>query len=131
MARLAEIRREEIARGVTTVGPHRDEMRVLCNGIDLTDFGSRGQIRTALLSLKLSEVDWLKQKTGEWPVLLLDETLAELDTQRRAYLLSYLEKTEQVILTTTDMNLFPPDFREKCERWQVVSGNVEKIANEE
>lgn len=131
MARLAEIRREEIARGVTTIGPHRDEMRVLCNGIDLTDFGSRGQIRTALLSLKLAEVDWLKQKTGEWPVLLLDETLAELDTQRQAYLLSYLENVEQVILTTTDMNLFPPDFREKCERWQVVSGSVAKLPNEE
>jgi DNA replication and repair protein RecF len=129
LERLSAIRGEEIARGVTTIGPHRDEMRVLCNGVDLTDFGSRGQIRTALLSLKLAEVDWLKQKTGEWPVLLLDETLAELDTQRRNYLLGYLENAEQVILTTTDMNLFPPDFREKCERWQVVSGSVEKLSN--
>jgi DNA replication and repair protein RecF len=127
---LSALRGEEIARGVTTIGPHRDEMRVLCNGIDLTDFGSRGQIRTALLSLKLAEVDWLKQKSGEWPILLLDETLAELDTQRRSYLLSYLENVEQVILTTTDMNLFPADFREKCERWQVVSGNVEKLPSD-
>lgn len=126
LAQLSKVRDEEIARGVTTIGPHRDEMRVLCNGIDLTDFGSRGQIRTALLSLKLAEVDWLKKKTGEWPILLLDEILAELDTQRRNYLLGYLENVEQVILTTTDMNLFPPDFREKCERWQVVSGYVEK-----
>ncbi|HOS53587.1 MAG TPA: DNA replication and repair protein RecF, partial [Anaerolineaceae bacterium] len=78
IARLAELRAEEIARGITTIGPHRDEMRVLSNGIDLTDFGSRGQIRTALLSLKLAEVDWLKEKSGQWPVLLLDETLAEL-----------------------------------------------------
>jgi len=130
MERLISLRGEEIARGVTTIGPHRDEMRVLCNGIDLTDFGSRGQIRTALLSLKLAEVDWVKQKSGEWPILLLDETLAELDTQRRSYLLSYLENVEQVILTTTDMNLFPADFREKCERWQVVSGNVEKLPSD-
>ena len=129
--RLSEIRGEEIARGVTTVGPHRDEMRVLCNGIDLTDFGSRGQIRTALLSLKLAEVEWLKHKTGEWPILLLDETLAELDAQRRNYLLGYLSNVEQVILTTTDMNLFPLDFREKCERWQIVSGSVEKLPKEE
>lgn len=129
--RLTQIRAEEIARGVTTIGPHRDEMRVLSNGIDLTDFGSRGQIRTALLSLKLAEVDWLKQKTGQWPVLLLDETLAELDTQRRAYLLKYLENAEQVLLTTTDMNLFPHDFRDKCERWQVVEGNIEKLAAED
>jgi DNA replication and repair protein RecF len=124
-ARLREVRREEILRGVTTIGPHRDELRVQCNGIDLTDFGSRGQVRTAILSLKLAEVDWLKQMTGEWPVLLMDETLAELDTQRRECLLTYLEKSEQAILTTTDMNLFPADFKEKCERWQVSQGNVE------
>mgnify|MGYP000867242372 CR=1 FL=1 len=128
---LRLLRSEEVRRGVTTIGPHRDDLRFSANGVDLGIFGSRGQIRTAVMALKLAEVHWLEQKTGETPVLLLDETLAELDTQRRAYLLSYLEKTEQVILTTTDMNLFPPDFREKCERWQVVSGSVEKIANEE
>lgn len=129
LTRLAEVRGEEIARGVTTIGPHRDEMRVQCNGIDLTDFGSRGQLRTAILSLKLAEVDWLKQHTGQWPVLLLDETLAELDTSRRVLLLDFVQEAEQVMLTTTDMNLFPPDFIGKCERWQVVSGNVEKINN--
>lgn len=128
---LKQIRQEEIARGVTTIGPHRDEMRVLCNGIDLTDYGSRGQIRTALLSLKLAEVDWLKAKTGQCPVLLLDETLAELDTDRRKYLLEYLDSVEQAILTTTDMNLFPPDFREKCERWQVESGTISRLIREE
>jgi DNA replication and repair protein RecF len=126
-ARLAEVRREEIQRGVTTLGPHRDEMRVQCNGIDLTDFGSRGQVRTAILSLKLAEVDWLKQMTGEWPVLLMDETLAELDVQRRECLLQYLENAEQAILTTTDMNLFPEGFTQKCERWSVTQGNIEKL----
>jgi DNA replication and repair protein RecF len=126
-AKLAEARREEIARGVTTIGPHRDEMRVLCNGIDLTDFGSRGQIRTAILSMKLAEVDWFKQKTGEWPVLLMDEILAELDTERRAFLLAYLDKAEQALLTTTDMDLFPQGFHQQCERWQVAQGNVEKL----
>ena len=130
-ARLAEIRREEIIRGVTTIGPHRDEMRIQCNGVDLTDFGSRGQVRTAILALKLAEVDWLKQMTGEWPVLLMDETLAELDTKRRGYLLEYLEKSEQAILTTTDMNLFPQGFSEKCERWQVTQGNIEKLEKDQ
>jgi DNA replication and repair protein RecF len=129
-ARLAELRREEIQRGVTIIGPHRDEMRVQCNGIDLTDFGSRGQVRTAILSLKLAEVDWLKHMTGEWPVLLLDETLAELDTQRRECLLEYLENAEQAILTTTDMNLFPVGFTQKCERWQVTQGNIEKLTED-
>lgn len=129
-AKLGEVRREEIARGVTTVGPHRDEMRIQCNGIDLTDFGSRGQVRTAILALKLAEVDWLKQITGEWPVLLMDETLAELDAQRRGFLLEYLEKSEQAILTTTDMNLFPRGFSQKCERWQVSLGNIEKLESD-
>ena len=126
-ARLIELRNEEVARGVTTIGPHRDEMRMQCNGIDLTDFGSRGQIRTAILSLKLAEVDWLKQKTGEWPVLLMDETLAELDGQRRDCLLDYLKNVEQALLTTTDADHFPADFTALCERWQVTQGNVEKI----
>lgn len=122
--RLKQARMEEIARGVTTFGPHRDEMRVLCNGIDLTDFGSRGQLRTAIIALKLAEVAWLKEKTGEWPVLLLDETLAELDVERRNYLLSFLEKAEQTILTTTDLNLFNPSFVQQCEQWQIDSGAV-------
>jgi DNA replication and repair protein RecF len=126
-ARLAELHREEIIRGVTTIGPHRDEMRIHCNGIDLTDYGSRGQIRTALLSLKLAEIEWLKQKTGEMPVLLLDETLAELDEARRESLLTYLESAEQAVLTTTDMNLFPTNFSGRCERWQVNQGNIQKM----
>ncbi len=80
---LASLRKEEIARGVTTIGPHRDELRFFSNGIDLGIYGSRGQARTAVLSLKLAEVIWMREKTGEWPVLLLDEVLAELDNERR------------------------------------------------
>ncbi len=124
LAQLAANRNDEIARGVTTIGPHRDEMRVQSNGVDLTDFGSRGQIRTALLSLKMAEVDWLKQKTTQWPVLLLDEMLAELDPDRRKFLLAYLENAEQTIMTTTDMNLFPAGFAESCEKWTIDSGSV-------
>ncbi|MDP3449665.1 MAG: hypothetical protein Q8R87_03715, partial [Anaerolineaceae bacterium] len=66
----------------------------------------------------------LKAKTTQWPVLLLDETLAELDVDRRHFLMDYLEKAEQAILTTTDLNLFSPGFVEKCERWQITSGSV-------
>ena len=115
---------EEIRRGVTVLGPHRDELRFLTNGIDLSDFGSRGQVRTVLLALKLAEIEWMKARTGQWPVLLLDEVLAELDTSRRLDLLVYLEKIEQAILTTTDLNLFSPSFVEKTERWEVSAGTV-------
>jgi len=124
MKRLEELRGEEIARGVTTTGPHRDELRFLSNGVDLGHFGSRGQVRTALLSLKLAEVAWLKEKTGFWPVVLLDEILAELDTQRREDLLRYLGDEQQVLLTTTDLNLFSEQFVKTSTVWHVNSGRV-------
>ncbi|MEO8356809.1 MAG: DNA replication/repair protein RecF [Chloroflexota bacterium] len=125
-ARLRERRSEEINRGVTTIGPHRDELRFLANDIDLGNYGSRGQVRTMLLALKLAEVNWMKERTGEWPVILLDEVMAELDLQRRADLLEYIGESEQVLFTTTDLNLFVPAFAEKAEVWKVESGRVEK-----
>jgi DNA replication and repair protein RecF len=116
--RLRELRSEEIARGVTTIGPHRDDLRFLANDIDLGNYGSRGQVRTTLLALKLAEVNWMKDRTGEWPVILLDEVMAELDVQRRADLLKYIGESEQVLFTTADLHLFPQDFVEKAEvRW--------------
>jgi len=124
--RLRILRSEEIARGVTTIGPHRDELRFLANDIDLGYYGSRGQIRTTLLALKLAEVNWMKERTGEWPVILLDEVMAELDLQRRADLLKYIGETEQVLFTTTDLNLFRPEFAAAAEVWRVENGRVEK-----
>jgi len=125
--RLQAVRREEIARGITTIGPHRDELRFLGNGIDLGDYGSRGQVRSSLLALKLAEVDWMREKTGHWPVLLLDETLAELDTNRRTQLLNALQASEQALLTTTDLKLFDPDFVQRSAVWQVQTGFVSKL----
>ncbi|HHY87579.1 MAG TPA: DNA replication/repair protein RecF [Chloroflexi bacterium] len=122
--RLELLRPEEIARGVTTIGPHRDEVRFLANGVDLGDFGSRGQVRTTLLALKLAELHWMKTRTGEWPVLLLDETLAELDAQRRKDLLEILTQSEQSVLTTTDLTQFPEAFVRESTVWQVQTGVV-------
>ncbi len=122
--RLKELRNIEIARGVTTIGPHRDELRFLANGIDLGIFGSRGQARTAVLSLKLAEITWMKEVTGEWPVLLLDEVLAELDPERRSDLLSRLLQSEQSLLTTTDLDLFEPSFTRQTKIWKIQNGRV-------
>ena len=124
--RLTQLRVDEIARGVTTIGPHRDELRFLANNVDLCDYGSRGQVRTTLLALKLAEVQWMKERTGEWPVILLDEVMAELDLQRRADLLKYIGESEQVLFTTTDLNLFTPEFSEKAEVWKVQDGTIMK-----
>jgi len=123
---LRNLHNDEIARGVTTIGPHRDELRFLANDFDLGNYGSRGQIRTALLSLKLAEVNWMKESTGEWPVILLDEVMAELDVQRRADLLKYVGESEQVLFTTTDLDLFVPEFVENAEVWKVENGRVKK-----
>jgi DNA replication and repair protein RecF len=128
LEKLGQLRGEEIARGVTTIGPHRDEIRFFANGIDLGDYGSRGQIRTTLLSLKLAEVEWMKDRTGEWPVILLDEVMAELDLQRRADLLHYVGKSEQVLLTATDAKMFAPEFVAKSEVWNVWQGSVSREA---
>ncbi len=124
-ATLQRARNEEIARGVTVCGPHRDDLTFLCNDLDLGDFGSRGQVRTAMLSLKLAEVNWMKAQTGEWPVLLLDETLAELDLHRRADLQETLEECDQGMLTTTDLHQFTDAFMSGCSVWRVTSGCVQ------
>lgn len=125
-AALGKRQREEIARGVTTIGPHRDELRFLSNQVDLGDYGSRGQGRTALLALKLGEVNYLRRKTGEWPVLLLDEIMSELDIQRRADLLAALAECDQAILTSTDLSMFEPAFIESHAAWRVESGMVHR-----
>ncbi len=121
---LKKLRQEEIARGVTTIGPHRDELRFLANGVDLGIYGSRGQVRTAMLSLKIAEVGWMHHKSGQWPVLLLDEVLAELDGNRRQDLLERLTQSEQVLLTTTDLDLFLPEFVERAAMWHVHEGRL-------
>ncbi len=115
---------EEILRGMTTIGPHRDDLHFLANAIDLGTYGSRGQIRTALLALKIAEVNWMKEKTGYWPVLLLDEVLAELDPQRRNDLIKRLQRIEQTLLTTTDLDLFAPEFVQKAATWYFKDGRL-------
>ena len=122
---LRRARSEELARGVTTLGPHRDELRLLSNRIDLGTYGSRGQNRTAVLSLMLAEVAWIKEKTTQWPVLLLDEVLAELDPERRADLLGRLLECEQSLLTTTDLDLFPAEFVQHAARWNIQGGHIQ------
>lgn len=127
--KLAATRAQEIDRGLTLTGPHRDDLRFLASGIDLGVYGSRGQGRTAVLSLKLGEVAWMTDKLGEPPILLLDEVLAELDPQRRRDLLRRLSGVEQSVMTTTDLSLFDPDFVERVDAWQVSAGTITPTAH--
>ena len=121
---LRALRREEVARGVTTIGPHRDDLRFLVNGIDLHHYGSRGQTRTAMLAVKLAEVDWLRKRTGEWPVLLLDEVLAELDAARRQDVLGRVLQAQQAILTSADLAMFDENFLAQSNVWEVEAGQL-------
>jgi len=121
---LSGLRREEIRRGVTTIGPHRDDLLFTANGVNMGVYGSRGQIRSAVMSLKFAEVDWLKEKSCELPVLLLDETLAELDFNRRGDLLKMLENGGQAILSTADLELFPQDFIDSCGNLKIEDGRI-------
>ncbi len=125
-AALRERQREEMARGVTLVGPHRDEMRFIANGLDMGEFGSRGQQRTNVLALKLAQVRWMREQVGEEPVLLLDEVLAELDPHRRRCLLSYIGNSHQTIVTTTDINRFDQDFVKTASVLNVQAGVIQR-----
>lgn len=128
-ARLAELRSEEVERGMTLVGPQRDELRLMVNGRDLGLYGSRGQVRTAVMALKLAELEWMHDVIGEWPVLLLDEVIAELDASRRAYLLDRVTGVSQALLTTTEPDIFTGDFLRKATRWHIQHGQIVSISD--
>jgi DNA replication and repair protein RecF len=124
---LSRTRRDEIRRGMTLIGPHRDDFRIHANGIDLHLYGSRGQNRTAMLAMKLGEVEWLQSRTGEWPVLLLDEVLAELDPERRQDLLARLATVNQALLTSADLKMFTEEFRQQSTIWEISAGTIEAL----
>lgn len=90
----------------TSVGPHRDDLEFSIAGADLKKYGSQGQQRTAVLALKLSELEYMKSETGEYPVLLLDDVMSELDGLRRQALLSFVKGRIQTFITTTEPDMF-------------------------
>jgi len=96
----SKIKREK-KLGYTLVGPHRDDFTLFINGEDAKQFGSQGQQRTAALSLKLSEIELIKNETKEYPILLLDDVFSELDLQRQSSLLKIFEKTQTIITSTS------------------------------
>ncbi len=122
--RFEAMRTQEVTRGVTLIGPHRDEIRFIAEAVDLGTFGSRGQQRSAVLALHIAELAWLREMTGEAPLLLLDEVLAELDVARRHRLLDLIGSVEQTILATTDAEMFPAAFRRQALRLRVEGGII-------
>lgn len=126
-AHLRERRGEEIARGMTVVGPHRDDLRFTVDGVDMGVYGSRGQQRTIVLSLKLAETELLEAEVGEQPILLLDDLMSELDEARRRYLTQRLGRHQQAILTTTDLGDYEEAFLARVLSLRVQGGKIERM----
>ncbi|HZD11886.1 MAG TPA: DNA replication and repair protein RecF, partial [Candidatus Binatia bacterium] len=121
---LQDAQEMDLARGRTTLGPQRDDWMFMVNGRDVGSFGSRGQQRTAILALKMAEIEWMARESGDTPVLLLDEVVAELDERRRALLLGYIQRGTQAILTATDPAMFTGDFLQQAELMEVQGGRI-------
>jgi DNA replication and repair protein RecF len=132
-AQLEENRANEIRRGVSLVGPHRDDLLFQLGdpssssgqALDVSAYGSRGQQRTAVLALKLAEVSLMTAETGDTPVLLLDDIMSELDVRRRGYLLATIGNQQyQALITATDLAGFDPAFLQHATLLEVNQGEV-------
>jgi len=125
--RLKDVRKKEIAQGVTLVGPHRDDLAFLVNDVDMNIYGSRGQQRTIALSLKLAEASFIRSKIDDHPILLLDDVLSELDAARRHHLLESIASYHQVVITTTDLDRFDPGFLAEAVLFRVSEGRINPL----
>lgn len=126
-AELEERRIEELRRAQACVGPHRDDILFYINDNEATKFASQGQQRTVVLALKLSELDIITEKTGDEPVLLLDDVLAELDDIRQNYLLKSITCATQVVITSVDTILFEDEFLKDVKIYNISDGNVSQV----
>jgi DNA replication and repair protein RecF len=101
MIKLSQVKDQELRRGVSLVGPHRDDLLFFINGKEVQTFGSQGQQRTTALSLKLAEIELIREEVGEYPILLLDDVLSELDRFRQTQLIETFQNKVQTFITTT------------------------------
>ncbi len=120
--------KQELERGMTLLGPHRDDLSFSLGEMDLAVYGSRGQQRTATLALKLAQVEWLRTQSGEMPVVLLDDVLSELDAERRGYLQGWLlEEGGQVVVTATDLQDFAPPVLGRAVVYRLAGGEWSRV----
>ena len=122
--KLIARRDEALRRGVTTLGPHRDDLEVSLDGREARTFGSQGQQRTAALALKIAELRVVAEAIGEPPLLLLDDVLSELDPLRRAAVMALVDEADQVLVTCADAELFDSALRSEAQIWQVRGGTM-------
>jgi DNA replication and repair protein RecF len=121
---LAHLRQRDIAAGMSLVGPHRDDLVFLVDGVDMRIYGSRGQQRTVALSLKFAEARYMCGVVGEEPILLLDDIMSELDVHRRLWVLQSIAGGGQVIITSTETDHYSRDFLSRAATMRVAGGEI-------
>ncbi|GAC1393521.1 MAG: DNA replication/repair protein RecF [Ktedonobacteraceae bacterium] len=126
LEQLRTVRKKELLQGVCLLGPHRDDLEFVVNGVNMLTYGSRGQQRTVALSAKLAELAYMRNSAGDEPILLLDDVFSELDHLRREYLLQQVLQYQQVLLTATDLTGFPPEIVTQAHIYRVDNGMIQE-----
>jgi DNA replication and repair protein RecF len=124
--KFQDIQEKEIERGTSLAGPHRDDLLFHVNGMNVQTYGSQGQQRTAALSVKLAEIELIRQEVGEYPILLLDDVLSELDDFRQSHLLYTIQGKVQTFVSTTSVDGIHHETLDKAEIFRVTNGVVTK-----
>lgn len=118
---------DDIMRGSTKIGPQHDDLEFYINDLDAKMYASQGQQRSIVLSLKLAEINYLKEKTGTYPVLLLDDVLSELDKNRQLKLLDAINENVQTFITTPSISDIKEDLLKKAKVFKIENGNISEI----
>ncbi|WP_418791249.1 DNA replication/repair protein RecF [Phosphitispora sp. TUW77] len=124
LKKLKVNRKAEILKGITLSGPHRDDIDIKIGNINVKSFGSQGQQRTSALSMKLSEIEFMKNETGDYPILLLDDVMSELDSNRRKYFLNVVKGRVQTFVTSTGIKDVFDTIIDNSRIFEAQSGNI-------
>lgn len=125
--KFGKIREQEEARGSTLVGPHRDDIQLIVNGKNVQQFGSQGQQRTTALSLKLAEIELIHAEIGEYPLLLLDDVLSELDNHRRSHLIKAIQNKVQTFVTNTSVEGIDQELLDQSSIYEISQGQIKAM----
>lgn len=122
-----KVKTKEIERGTTMFGPHRDDLQFIVNDRDVQTFGSQGQQRTTALSVKLAEIELIYSEMKEYPILLLDDVLSELDDYRQSHLLNTIQGKVQTFVTTTSVDGIDHQTLKEASTFEVTSGMINRV----
>ena len=125
--KYVKVKIKEIERGSTLFGPQRDDLLFFVNEHDVQTFGSQGQQRTTALSVKLAEIELIRSEIGEYPILLLDDVLSELDDYRQSHLLNTIQGKVQTFVTTTSVEGIDHQTLKSASAYRVEAGKMDQI----